>query len=327
MTRSLTRDDLARQHHSRRALFPTRIGNTGPSTIRNVGSRDREEVDAVPEGDTVWLVARNLDLALASEALTRTDFRVPSLATTDLSGRTVLGVVPRGKHLLMRLEGGLTLHSHLRMDGAWHLHRPGARWTGGPDHEVRVVLSTSAWDAIGYRLPVLEIVETAREGDVVGHLGPDLLDPAFDRDEAVRRLLAAPDREIGQALLDQTALAGIGNVYKAESLFLHRISPWTRVADVDDLAQLVDRARRLLDANKGHASQATTRDPRAQHWVYGRGGRPCLRCRGRVATASQGDPPYDRVTFWCPTCQPGPAPAVPPSIQSRRSSRRGPRRT
>jgi len=281
----------------------------------------------VPEGDTVWLVARNLDRALGRERLTRTDFRVPRLATTDLSGRTVLGVVPRGKHLLLRVEGGLTIHSHLRMDGAWHLHRPGTRWTGGPDHEVRVVLSTAGWDAIGYRLPVIEIVETAREGDVVGHLGPDLLDPAFDRDEAVRRLLAAPDREIGQALLDQANLAGIGNIYKAESLFLQRTSPWARVADVDDLGALVDRARRLLEANKAHASQSTTGDPRPgrEHWVYGRGARPCRRCGGRVAAAPQGDPPYDRVTWWCPTCQPGPGPSPPVPGRRPPHTRRGPR--
>jgi len=281
----------------------------------------------VPEGDTVWLVAHNLDRALAGDVLNRTDFRVPSLATTDLAGRTVIDVVPRGKHLLMRVEGGLTVHSHLRMDGAWHLHRPGARWTGGPDHEVRVVLSTSAWDAIGYRLPVLELVETAHEDSVVGHLGPDLLDPGFDLDEALQRLLRQPDREIGQALLDQTALAGIGNIYKAESLFLERTSPWTTVGEVEDLPRLVDRARRLLDANKAHSSQATTGDPRADHWVYGRGGRPCLRCGGRVATASQGDPPYDRVTYWCPACQPGPSPVVAPSHRSRPSGRRAPRRT
>ena len=278
----------------------------------------------MPEGDTVWLVAKRLDDALAGDVLTRTDFRVPSLATTDLAGRSVLGVAARGKHLLMRVEGGLTVHSHLRMDGMWHLHRPGTRWTGGPDHQVRVVLSTTAWDAIGYRLPVLELVETAREDAIVGHLGPDLLDPAFDREEALRRLLEAPHREIGQALLDQTCLAGIGNVYKAESLFLRGVSPWTPVGDVEDLGALVDRARRLLEANKAHASQSTTGDPRAghEHWVYGRGGRACRRCGTRVATASQGAPPYDRVTSWCPRCQPGPSPQPAPATRPPRHSTR-----
>ncbi len=270
----------------------------------------------MPEGDTVWLVAKRLDDALSGSALTRSDFRVPQLATTDLVGRRVLETTPRGKHILTRVEGGLTLHTHLRMDGMWHLHRPGARWTGGPDWQVRVVLSTEAWDAIGYRMPVLELVETAREDDVVGHLGPDLLGPAYDRDEAVRRLLAEPAREIGQALLDQRNVAGIGNIYKAETLFAGKVSPWTPVGEVADVGALLDVAQRWLDRNKVHASQSTTGDPRNEHWVYGRAGKPCLRCGTRVATAPQGDPPYDRVTFWCPRCQPGPHPE--PARQTRR---------
>lgn len=274
----------------------------------------------MPEGDTVWLVARRLHDALAGEVLTRTDFRVPSLATTDLTGRTVVESVARGKHLLTRIEGGLTLHSHLRMDGMWHLHRPGQRWTGGPDWQVRVVLSNAGWDAIGYRLPVLELVETAREDTVVGHLGPDLLDPAFDRDEALARLSRDPSREIGQALLDQTNLAGIGNLYKAESLFVRRTSPWSPVADVDDLGALVDTARRLLEANKAHAAQVTTGDPRPgrNHFVFERARRPCLRCGTPVSSAMQGAAPYDRITYWCRTCQPGPAPTSQQAVRRRR---------
>lgn len=262
----------------------------------------------MPEGDTVWLVAKRLDDALSGSALTRSDFRVPQLATTDLVGRRVLGTTPRGKHILTRVEGGLTLHTHLRMDGMWHLHRLGARWTGGPDWQVRVVLSTDAWNAIGYRMPVLELVETAREDDAVGHLGPDLLGPAYDRAEAVRRLLSETGREIGQALLDQRVVAGIGNIYKAETLFAAKVSPWTPVGEIDDVGTLLDIAQRWLTRNKVHASQSTTGDPRNEHWVYGRAGRPCLRCGTRVATAPQGDPPYDRITFWCPRCQPGPQP-------------------
>jgi endonuclease-8 len=265
----------------------------------------------VPEGDTVWLVAKRLNDALARRTLTRTDFRVPALATTDLTGRDVLEVVPRGKHLLARVDGGLTIHSHLRMDGMWHLHRHGERWTGGPDWQVRVVLSNDDWDAIGYRLPVLELVETAHENTVVGHLGPDLLDPAFDRTEALRRLRAEPDREVGQALLDQRNLAGIGNLYKAETLFVRRLSPWMSVGEIDasdpeQLGAVVDTARRLLDANKAHASQTTTGDPRRgrEHWVYGRARRPCRRCGTRIETAMHGTTPYDRISFWCPSCQP-----------------------
>lgn len=260
----------------------------------------------MPEGDTVWLVARRLDEALSGDLLVRAELRVPAHATADLVGRRVLGTVPRGKHLLTRLEGGLTLHTHLRMDGMWHLYRPGTPWRGGPGHQVRALLVTQAWEAVGFRLPVVELVETAREDSAVGHLGPDLLDPAFDRAEALRRLRADPAREVGVALLDQTCLAGIGNVYKDESLFLARVSPWTRVDGVPDLGRVVDIAQRLLDRNKGHASQRTTDDPRRghEHWVHARGGRPCRRCGTTVRSADQGEPPRQRVTSWCPACQP-----------------------
>ena len=186
----------------------------------------------MPEGDTVWLAAQRLDTALAGLVLLSSDFRVPALAETDLAGRRVLGVTPRGKHLLWRIEGGLTLHTHFRMDGTWHLYRPGERRTGGPDWQVRAVLETAPWTAVGYRLPVLELLPTDQEDDVVGHLGPDVLGPDWDLDEAVRRLQAAPDAEIGMALLDQRNLAGIGNLYKVESLFLCGVHPWARVADV-----------------------------------------------------------------------------------------------
>src|SRR3954447_24833814 len=131
----------------------------------------------MPEGDTVWLAARRMHDALAGQALVRTDFRVPDLATVDLSGRDVLEVVSRGKHLLTRIDGGLTLHTHFRMDGTWHLYPSGARWTGGPAWQVRLVLETEQWQAVGYRLPVVELLPTADEHRVVGHLGPDLLGP------------------------------------------------------------------------------------------------------------------------------------------------------
>lgn len=268
----------------------------------------------MPEGDTVWLTARRLDAALGGGTLTRTDFRVPQLATTDLTGREVLGVVSRGKHLLLRVAGragdrdpgGLTLHTHLRMDGSWHLYRPGTPWRGGPDHQVRVVLATADWHAVGYRLPVVELVPTAAEDAVVGHLGPDLLDPDADLAEAVRRLLAQPEREIGVALLDQRDLAGIGNLYKAETLFLRRVNPWTPVAEVGDLAELVALAQRLLHANREHARQVTTGDDRRgrEHWVFERAGRACRRCGTRIRVAEQGVAPRQRLTYWCPGCQP-----------------------
>jgi endonuclease-8 len=264
----------------------------------------------VPEGDTVWLAGRRLREALGGQLLTGSDFRVPRLATADLSGRRILDVASRGKHLLTRVEGGQTLHTHFRMDGTWHLYRPGARWRGGPAWQIRVILTTSDWRAVGYRLPVVELVPTAAEDRVVGHLGPDPLGPDWDLDEAVRRLSGDPSREIGEALLDQRNLAGVGNLYKTEVCFLRGVSPWTPVADVADLPALVGLAGRLLDTNKGGWTQSTTGHTQRgqQHWIFEREGRPCRRCGTRVAMAEQGTPPRQRLCYWCPHCQPGPAP-------------------
>jgi len=265
----------------------------------------------VPEGDTVWLAAQRMHEALAGRVLTRSDFRVPQLATTDLSGREVLEVVPRGKHLLTRVAGGLTLHTHFRMDGSWHLYQPGDRWQGGPDWQVRVVLENAEQVAVGYRLPVVELLETAAEATAVGHLGPDLLSDGWDADEALRRLRVEPDAEIGMALLDQRNLAGLGNLYRTEVLFLRGLTPWVTVADVPDLPALVEKGRRLMVANRGHWEQSTTGALRRgeEHWVFERSGRPCRRCGTRILTAEQGAAPYARLTYWCPRCQVGPAPS------------------
>ena len=271
----------------------------------------------MPEGDTVWLTARRLHDALAGSTLTRSDFRVPQLATVDLSGRTVNEVLSRGKHLLARIGSDLTLHTHLRMDGSWHLYRPGQRWRGGPQWQVRVVLETGGWHAVGYRLPVVELLARDEEASAVGHLGPDLLGPDWDPAEALRRLAAEPDRELGPALLDQRNLAGIGNLYQVEVCFLTGVTPWTPVADVPDLAAVMALAKSLLEANKASPAQVTTGD-RGRHgsrderqWVYGRAGRPCRRCGAVVASAEQGTPPHQRRSYWCPGCQAGPAPGSP----------------
>ena len=264
----------------------------------------------MPEGDVVWRVSRQLDEALAGQALTRSDFRVPRFATTDLSGRVVREALSRGKHLLIRVDGGVTVHTHLRMDGSWRIWpagRPAPR-----DHRVRLVLENARWQAVGYLLGVVEVVPTAREDRVVGHLGPDLLGPDWDAGEAVRRLSAAPDRPIGEALLDQANLAGIGNLYKSEVLFLRGISPWQPAGGAGDLEPVVELARRLLEANKDRVGQVTTGNPARgeQTWVYGRPGRPCRRCGTAVLAdgrARRGTPAAERVTFWCPACQPGEA--------------------
>jgi endonuclease-8 len=265
----------------------------------------------VPEGDTVWNTAQVLGRALTGEQITKSDFRVPRLATVDLAGWTVRESASRGKHLLLRLaagEKGLTLHSHLRMDGAWRIYEPTARWTGGPAHLIRVVLRTAAKTAVGYHLHELSLVPTDQERTLVGHLGPDLLGADWDPAEAVRRLRARPDRTMTDALLDQRNLAGIGNLFKAETLFLRGLSPWTPVSDVDDLDAVVALAQRLLASNKGRWSQSTTGSLRKgeKHWVFERAGSPCRRCGTTIRRATDGD--HDRITYWCPTCQPGPAP-------------------
>ncbi|MDT9685776.1 DNA-formamidopyrimidine glycosylase family protein [Streptomyces sp. TRM76323] len=267
----------------------------------------------MPEGDTVWLTAHQLHGALAGRLLTRSDLRVPKLATTDLTGRAVVGVVPRGKHLLTRIEGGLTLHSHLRMDGAWHVYAADERWRGGPGHEIRAVLDTAAHTAVGYRLPVLELLRTVDEPAVVGHLGPDPLGPDWDFEEAVRRVLADPARPLGEALLDQRNLAGIGNVYKCELAFLAGVTPWLPVGDLPAGVpeRLVATARRLLDENKGRFDRRTVPGGRADRrlYVYGRRHRPCYRCGAPIRWYGGGDDARDRVSYWCPGCQTGPAPA------------------
>ncbi|MFJ6216250.1 DNA-formamidopyrimidine glycosylase family protein [Streptomyces sp. NPDC092296] len=266
----------------------------------------------MPEGDTVYLAAARLREALAGRVLTVTDLRVPRLATVDLVGRRVTEVVPRGKHLLIRIEGGWTLHTHLRMDGRWQIHRAGARWTTAPDWQVRAVLGNAESTAVGYRLPVLELLPTAEEQRAVGHLGPDLLGPDWDPEEALRRLLAQPDRPVGDALLDQRNLAGLGNVYRCELCFLRGVTPWTPTAEVPHPERLVDLAHRALDANKlrhGHVTTGDTR-PGRRHWVYGRADRPCLRCGTPIAVAERSDPSLERISYWCPHCQRGPAPTA-----------------
>ena len=255
----------------------------------------------MPEGDTVFRTARYLNDALTGGVLTVSDFRVPQHATADLSGLPVHGTVPRGKHLLTRI-GDFTVHSHLGMDGLWQTGRPRQRWAR-PGYLARVVLATVDREAIGFELKTLEIIPTAREEDVVGHLGPDLLGPDWDVEEAVRRLSSDPDRNLGLALLDQRNLAGIGNVYRSEVLFLFGLSPQVPVSRAKDLSRLVTRAQQLLFANRERTERTTTGDtaPGRRTWVYGRRrGAPCLRCGTPIRRAElEGRPIY-----WCPSCQP-----------------------
>jgi endonuclease-8 len=268
----------------------------------------------VPEGDTVWLAAKRMNQALAGATLRRGEFRLPQLAALDLTGATVREVVPRGKHMLIRLADERTLRTHYRMDGSWHIYRPGARWRGGPGYDVRVVLATDEWECVGYRLHDVEIIPTSDECRLVGHLGPDVLGPDWDLEEALRRLRSHPDEQVGVAILDQRNLCGPGNLYKAESLFLCGVHPWARVADVDaKLEPLVTRARTLMLANRDHPEQSTTGDLRRgqDHWVYGRKGKPCRRCSTPILMGDQGPHTQERVTYWCPRCQATDAPVDP----------------
>jgi endonuclease-8 len=260
----------------------------------------------MPEGDTVWLTAHRLHAALAGRVLTVADLRVPALATVDLCGMGVLEVVPRGKHVLTRLDAGLTLHSHLRMDGSWHISPVASRARAHPEHMIRVLLGNQTWLATGYRIHDLELVPTTDEAGLVGHLGPDLLGPDWDAVEAERRLRLEPSRPIAEALIDQRNLAGIGNLYKSETLFMEGVHPWQPVAEVAGLNAVITTAHRLLHANRDHPEQSTTGLTRRgqEHWVYQRGGQPCRRCRAPIMRQLQGDPGRERSTYWCPRCQP-----------------------
>jgi endonuclease VIII len=260
----------------------------------------------MPEGDTVYQAARRLHRALAGRTLTATDFRVPAFATIDLSGERVDEVVSRGKHLLIRV-GGHSIHSHLKMDGSWEVYPPGGHWRH-PAHQARLVLRTDEGEAVGFLLGMLDVLPRDREDQVVGHLGPDLLDPAWDTAaaaEAVRRIEAHPDVPVAVALLDQRNLAGVGNVYANELCFLRGMLPTRPVGDAD-IPAAVDLARRLLVANRDRSVRVTTGDTRRGRntWVYGRQGQPCRRCGTAIRRGELGRTELEeRVTYFCPACQ------------------------
>jgi endonuclease VIII len=265
----------------------------------------------VPEGDTVFRAARLLDRSLSGRVLVRTDVRVPQHATTDLSGGSVRATVSRGKHLLTRIEhptGRWTLHTHLKMEGAWRVLDSGARWPR-PAHQARVVLDVGPRHAVGFSLGIVELLPTADEDAVVGHLGPDLLGPDWDEDEALRRLHEDDAREVGDALRDQTRLAGLGNMYVAELCFVSGVHPRVPVGEVRDLPRMVRRGRQMLDLNKERAVQSTTGDLRERRrtWVYRQDHAPCRRCGTRVEVDLQGPAGRERAIYFCPSCQPVPA--------------------
>jgi endonuclease-8 len=248
------------------------------------------------------MTAARLDEALAGRVLVRGELRWPTVADADLAGRTVRHTRPFGKHLLTRLDDGRTVHSHLRMDGAWRVVATGSQAAQARSPQVRAVLATDVDTALGESLGMLDLVPTSHEHQLVGHLGPDLLDDGFDTGtgapgpglaEAVARWDRCGAAQVCDVLLDQRVVAGIGTIWLAESLFAHRIFPWTAADQVDPVVVL-RTARRLMQASvAGHPAIR----------VHGRRGRPCPRCGTSVARGQARRPPYERPVFWCPACQ------------------------
>jgi endonuclease-8 len=266
----------------------------------------------MPEGDTIARTADVLRAALVGRPITSARARpqpgmrrVPDLSR--LLGSTVTSVEPRGKHLLIGFDRGLTLRTHLRMTGSWHRYRHGERWHR-PAAAASVVLENAAAIAVAFSTPVVELLTDAdlRRSRALGSLGPDLLAADFDAEEAVGRLRGWDDEELGNVLLEQRAVAGMGNVYKSEVPFIERLDPWAPVARFTDeeLNAALATARRLLQANTRGGARVTTgsRVRGEALWVYGRAGRPCRRCGSLVRNGRQGA--LARLTYWCPRCQP-----------------------
>jgi endonuclease-8 len=251
----------------------------------------------MPEGDTVYRTSTKLRDALEGKMLTRCDVRVPKFATVDLSGHVVDEVLSRGKHLFIRVADA-SIHSHLKMDGAWLL---GGQIRRVPQHKIRIILETADSRAAGVDLGVLEVLERDHDMECVAHLGPDLLGDDWEPGVARTNLVADPDRPLAETLLDQRVLAGVGNVYANELCFVTGYLPTTPVGRVKDPLRMVQRARDMLWLNRSRVNRTTTGDTRSGRdlWVYGRTGRPCRRC----GTPIQSDASGDRVSFWCPHCQ------------------------
>jgi endonuclease-8 len=274
----------------------------------------------MPEGDSIFRAARNMHRVLAGHPVTNFETAYAHLDRVDvdapIAGRTIERVAAAGKHHLIVFTGDLILRTHMRMNGSWHLYRHGERWRRGPQ-AMRVRVDTAGWVAVAFDVPVAEFV-TARElatRDPVAKLGPDLLGREFDRDEAVRRLAAGAHQPIAMSLLDQRLVAGIGNIYKSEVLFLAGVHPFVPSSAVPKAAleRLLDLARGLLQDNvvAGSLSRIQTyrnlrmTNPASGHdeslWVYGRAGKPCRRCGTPIEMQKMGL--EARPTFWCPSCQ------------------------
>jgi endonuclease-8 len=273
----------------------------------------------MPEGDTIFRTATVLRRALAGRVVTGFDLVAakvtPAAARRQVVGGTVKAVESNGKHLLITFTTDgedVVLHTHMRMQGQWHVYRPGQRWWFAPS-KARVVIRTDEYVAPCETPPVVELM-TAREvalHPVIPELGPDVIADDFDIDEGLRRLRAQPEREISTALLDQRTLSGIGNEIKNETLFITRTWPWTKIADFDDaeLSRVVLAARDLLRRNRdgGPRRARFTLDRRQLRSVQERRGLPCFECGTPIDVGFH--PNEFRKSYYCPSCQKAPQPA------------------
>lgn len=254
----------------------------------------------MPEGDTILRAARTLNEALAGRTVTHFESVFSRISRANnqftVTGRTIERVDARGKHLLMWFSGDLVLRTHMRMHGVWHLYRRGSRWHR-PHFDMRLVIGTSEYEAVAFNVPVAELMRAGEleRSPAVRNLGPDILADEFDVADGAQRIAMTLEIDIGEALLNQHAVAGIGNIFKCEALYASGLDPFTRVGDLsrEDIARVVEKARRLM--------RASVAGRRMVFSVYGRGGRPCRRCGATIARRKDGD--EARVTYWCPRCQ------------------------
>jgi endonuclease-8 len=275
----------------------------------------------LPEGDTIFRAARALNNALASTTVLGFETGFARLASANdnapVTGRVIEKVEARGKWLLIHFSGNLILVTHMLMSGSWHIYRTGERWKRERS-QMRVLIRTAQYEAVAFSVPIAEF-HTARSLErsaVIPKLGPDLLKSDFDDEEARARIRARGDDEIGNVLLDQKVMAGIGNVFKSEICFVCGVHPFRLVSSLSgrEIECLVDSARRLMAANVTDTSgnqivtytgfRRTTRrsDPSARVWVYRRKGEECRRCGGVIQMQKQGL--GARSSYWCPQCQP-----------------------
>jgi len=257
----------------------------------------------MPEGDTIHKAARRMRAVLLDRVPDEIRTPHPRHAADRwpqrLAGRAVRAVDAHGKHLFVRFDGELTLHSHLRMTGAWGVHRDGARWTR-PSRRAWLVIRAGEWSVVEFDGPVLELMREPRTrfDRRLAALGPDIVGERFDGDAFLRRLREQDgSRAIGDALLDQRVVAGIGNVWKSESCFAARVDPWRQLARLPDeeALEIVSIANEQMTRSAESDAFSRPRD------VYRRAGEPCRRCGAKILSRAQGDD--NRTTYWCPGCQ------------------------